>query len=145
MFRLLSRPALWLAAIVIWVVTIYFLSSTSKTMPEGGFEIPHFDKILHFGYFFGGGIILTTYLLLLKGTAAPIRVRVILPFLFFAVIGALDEYHQTFTPGRSGNDPYDWLADVLGAATGIFLAHRLHPLLLKISFPTPHSAKNSVH
>jgi VanZ family protein len=137
MFRLLTRPPLWLAAIVVWVVTIYFLSSTSKTMPEGGFEIPHIDKILHFGYFFGGGIILTTYLLLLKGPGAPIRVRFIIPLLFFAAVGALDEYHQTFTPGRSGNDPFDWLADVLGAAAGILLAHRLHPFLLKISAPPP--------
>ncbi len=145
MFRLLTRPALWLTAIVLWVVTIYFLSSTSKTMPEGGFEIPHIDKILHFGYFFGGGIILTTYLLLLKGSDAPIPVRVIIPVLFFAVIGALDEYHQTFTPGRSGNDPFDWLADLLGAATGTFLAHRLHPLLLRISGRSPNSPKKTIH
>ena len=35
-----------------------------------------------------------------------------------AIIGALDEYHQTFTPGRSGNDPWDLLADTVGAAAG---------------------------
>ena len=37
-----------------------------------------------------------------------------------SVIGRLDEYHQTFTPGRSGNDYGDWLADTLGAAAGAF-------------------------
>lgn len=133
MFHLLSRPILWLTANIIWLITIYLLSSTTKTMPEGGFDIPHIDKILHFGYFFGGGIILTNYLLLTKGTAAPIRFRVFIPLLFFAILGALDEYHQTFTPGRSGNDPFDWLADFLGAAAGIFIAGRIHPILLKIS------------
>ena len=133
MFHLLSRPILWLTANIIWLITIYLLSSTTKTMPEGGFDIPHIDKILHFGYFFGGGIILTNYLLLTKGTAAPIRFRVFIPLLFFAIVGALDEYHQTFTPGRSGNDPFDWLADFLGAAAGIFIAGRMHPILLKIS------------
>ena len=133
MFQFLSRPTLWLIAIVIWLVTIYFLSSITKTVPEGSFDIPYIDKILHFGYFFGVGIILTNYLLLTKGTAAPIRFRVFIPLLFFAILGALDEYHQTFTPGRSGNDPVDWLADFLGAAAGIFIAGRIHPILLKIS------------
>jgi VanZ family protein len=46
--------------------------------------------------------------------------------LAIALIGGLDEYHQTFTPGRSGNDPYDWLADVLGAAAGAFAFKRFH-------------------
>ena len=133
MFHLLSRPTLWLIAIVIWLVTIYFLSSITKTVPEGSFDIPYIDKILHFGYFFGGGIILTNYLLLTKGTAAPIRCRVFIPLLFFAIVGALDEYRQSFIPGRSGNDPFDWLADFLGAAAGIFIAGRMNSILLKIS------------
>lgn len=133
MFQFLSRPTPWLIAIVIWLVIIYFLSSTTKTVPEGSFDIPYIDKILHFGYFFGGGIILTNYLLLTKGTAAPIRCRVSIPLLFFAIVGALDEYRQSFIPGRSGNDPFDWLADFLGAAAGIFIAGRMNPILLKIS------------
>ena len=133
MFQFLSRPTLWLIAIVIWLVTIYLLSSTTKTMPEGGFDISHIDKILHFGYFLGGGIILTNYLLLTKGTSAPIRCRVFIPLLFFAIVGALDEYRQSFIPGRSGNDPFDWLADFLGAAAGIFIAGRMNSILLKIS------------
>ena len=37
------------------------------------------------------------------------------------LIGRLDEYHQSFTPGRSGNDNGDWLADILGAATGSWI------------------------
>ncbi|MEY3896711.1 MAG: hypothetical protein RLZZ214_2231 [Verrucomicrobiota bacterium] len=46
-----------------------------------------------------------------------------------ALIGALDEYHQSFTPGRSGNDPFDWLADLLGATAGAFAFKRIHHLL----------------
>ena len=38
------------------------------------------------------------------------------------IVGALDEWHQTTTPGRQGADPWDWLADVAGAALGIALA-----------------------
>ena len=43
-----------------------------------------------------------------------------------ALTGCLDEYHQSFTPGRSGNDPYDWLADVLGATAGALTFKRIH-------------------
>lgn len=121
-----------------WAVTLYTLSSFSKTLPEGAPSIPFIDKVLHFGYFFGGGIMLTNYLLLKKGRTASLFWRVILPLILFAIIGALDEYHQTFTPGRSGNDPFDWLADVLGAGTGILFANRFHLAVTKFSSnPSP--------
>jgi len=41
---------------------------------------------------------------------------------FTAVAGALDEFHQTFTPGRSGNDFFDWLADLSGGLLGAMIA-----------------------
>ncbi len=104
-------------------------------MPEGGPEIPHIDKVLHFGYFMGGAFIFATWILLRNSREECLRRRILFPLLLFAVIGALDEWHQTFTPGRSGNDPFDWLADVLGALTGIIIAHSAHPLLLKLSRP----------
>ena len=140
-FKVLSSPRLWLAGFITWAVALFLLSSLSKPMPEGGPEIPHLDKVVHFGYFMGGAFIFATWMLLRKGSGAPLRLRVILPFAVFALIGMLDEFHQSFTPERTGNDPFDWLADVLGAATGIFLAHRLHPFLLKISASRPHPVK----
>jgi VanZ family protein len=130
--RALASPPLWLLSFVIWAFTLYLLSSLPNVAPDGGPEIPHLDKVMHFGYFMGGSFLFTTYLLLKHGPGAHATVRVVIPILLFAFIGALDEFHQTFTPGRSGNDPFDWLADLFGAATGIFLAHRLHPFLLKI-------------
>lgn len=125
--KFLSSAGFWLAALVTWAVALFILSSLSKTLPDGGPEIPHLDKILHFGYFFGGGFILTTHILLRKVTGASRATRLLLPILVFAVLGALDEYHQTFTPGRSGNDPFDWLADILGASTGVLFANFLYP------------------
>jgi VanZ family protein len=73
----------------------------------------------------GGSFLFATHQLLKYGRAAHAMILVATPILLFALIGALDEYHQTFTPGRSGNDPFDWLADLLGAAAGTFLANRL--------------------
>ena len=36
--------------------------------------------------------------------------------------GALDEGVQTLTPGRTGADITDWIADVIGAAAGAALS-----------------------
>ncbi len=137
MFHLLAWPCTWLAAIIGWGLTLLFLSSLSHTMPPGGPEIPHLDKVMHFTYFAIGGLVLGTYAIFKSGVKSAPLLRVLLPILILAVIGALDEYHQSFTPGRSGNDPYDWLADLLGASFGVLLANPLHPLLLRISSRSP--------
>ena len=134
-YRLTNAPKFWLSALFLWALTLFILSSFSKTLPDGGPEIPHIDKILHFGYFFGGGYMLATHQLLAKGIGQPFTRRILLPLAILAVVGALDEYHQTFTPGRSGNDPFDWLADVLGAATGILAANMLHSRIKRLSSP----------
>ncbi len=127
----LITPRLWLVGFVTWAVALFILSSLSKVLPENGPEIPNLDKIVHFGYFMGGAFSFTTWMILRKGAEARPLLRIFIPILLFGIIGALDEYHQTFTPGRSGNDPYDWLADILGSITGIILANWLQPLLQK--------------
>jgi VanZ family protein len=42
--------------------------------------------------------------------------------LFTAIAGAIDEFHQTFTVGRTGNDFFDWLADLSGGLLGGMIA-----------------------
>lgn len=133
MEHLLRAPKFWFGSFILWAATLYTLSSFSKTLPDGTPEIPHLDKVLHFGFFLGGGFILGTWVLLRKNFPAKPLMRIAFPLVILAIVGALDEYHQTFTPGRSGNDPFDWLADVSGAATGLFIANLVHPLLLKYS------------
>jgi VanZ family protein len=141
----LASPRLWLFSVILWGGALFLLSSLPTVPHVDGPEIPHLDKVMHFGYFMGGAFLFTNYLLLRHGVKTRPLVRVFAPILLFSVIGALDEYHQTFTPGRSGNDPFDWLADLLGAVSGTFLAHIFHPLILKISSSVPHSCKNCVH
>lgn len=136
--RAIASPRLWLFAVILWALALYMLSALSRVTPVGGPEIPHLDKVMHFGYYMGGAFLFTTHLLLKHGPGVHAIIRVVTPILLFAVIGALDEYHQTFTPGRSGNDPFDWLADLLGASTGVFLANRLYPLLVKFSSHVPY-------
>lgn len=125
-----KSPWTWLVFWAIWLITLWFLSEGHPT-PENGPEIPHLDKILHFGYFMGGAILVSGHMRL-NGILSPTRI-LILVTIIGATIGALDEYHQTFTPGRSGNDPYDWLADLLGTITGSLIT-------LKLLFPTINKA-----
>lgn len=85
----------------------------------------------------GGAGLFTTWLLLWKGTTSRRAIRLFLPIAFLLTVAALDEFQQSLSPGRSGNDPFDWLADALGSITGVFVAHRLHGFLLKFSSHVP--------
>jgi VanZ family protein len=77
---------------------------------------------MHFLYFSGGGF---CFSLALLHACIPMKrawVWGLYGAVFGMVIGATDEYHQSFTPGRSGNDVGDWLADLSGASAGALLA-----------------------
>ncbi len=142
LISIFTKPKLWLVLFILWLATLCIASSFNTKLPEEAPKIPHFDKITHFGYFFGGGIILSTWLLLKNGTISSRLTRYLWPIIFFSIFGAIDEYHQTFTPGRSGNDLYDWLADFLGGSLGVFMANHFHPLLLKFSSPITPELEN---
>lgn len=124
--RVTRHPNFWLVALFVWFGVLWILSSgTHPGIPMP--PIDFFDKIEHFGYFFGGAGLLSAYLFR-KNPASP-RWRIIIPsvIVVMALVGWMDEYHQSFVPGRSGNDPFDWLADVIGASVGacVFkVAHR---------------------
>lgn len=87
------------------------------------------DKVLHCVYFSGGAFCLVTALLAGRPRVPALWVGLGVGLLFAAMTGALDEFHQSFTPGRSGNDPADWLADICGGALGGYLAWLAQRLL----------------
>jgi VanZ family protein len=128
MRRLPGNPNFWLAGFLLWFVVLWGLSSF-RVPSEGVPPIPHLDKFVHFGYFFGGSGLLCAWLFRRKPERTNWVKLITTAVVVIALIGALDEYHQSFTPGRSGNDPFDWLADLLGAAAGAFTFKRVHHLL----------------
>jgi VanZ family protein len=119
---------LWIAVLA-WMAGVTWLSSKpSSFFPKE--DIPNLDKIVHgvlytTGAFFAAGSMLVSF---------AWRKRVIFAITIVAIsaFGALDEYHQLSTPGRSGGDVGDWTADTLGAVLGVlcvmgalrFLRHR---------------------
>lgn len=120
---LAAKRWLWWVFIVVWGATLFLLSSRSR-LPTGP-SFAHQDKVLHFLYFSGGGF---CFALALLYACVPMKrawVWTLWGALFGVVIGATDEFHQSFVPGRSGNDLGDLLADLCGAGAGGLLAWAL--------------------
>lgn len=86
-----------------------FLASAQSHMP-GPPHIAHPDKLAHFLVY---GLFAT---LLLRVFFQPGRKwrGIGLSMLVIALYGVSDEFHQSFTPGRSV-EVADWVADTLGA------------------------------
>ncbi len=121
------------AGVVIWLGAICFASSLPGSELQRLSRFMFWDKAQHFLAFAVGAGNLA---LVLRWSTPWPPARVAL-FTIIAVIsfGAVDEIHQLFTPGRSGADAFDWLADALGAATGagstlLIHARRQTPRLL---------------
>ena len=125
MTRLPRQPKFWLTAFLIWFAVLWALSSFAIGGKLGP-RVDHFDKLAHFGYFFGGSGLLCAYFFRLRPDRPNWKAILSVAVGIIALTGWLDEWHQGFTPGRSGNDPYDWLADLLGATAGAFVFKRVH-------------------
>ena len=99
----------WLS--LLYMGGLYWLSDQpggDRTLP-----FPGVDKIVHLILYTGFG-----GLLRLATTSVPM----VLSVGFF--YGVMDEFHQTFVPGRSA-DPWDVLADGMGVLLGCFIINRL--------------------
>ena len=115
MSRRVLSLGLW-CAVVFWAGGILWLSSLSpRDLPETAFLFS--DKFNHFVAFAVGGW-LAASALRLSHPSIPVAVRLLMAVALVAAFGAFDEARQTFTPGRTGGDLYDWIADFLGATAG---------------------------
>ena len=122
----------WGACVLLWFILLNLLSHGNRFHPPWNFfnlDIPHFDKVVHFGYFFGGGGLLAATLFFKKARPPWLNVILIVT-VSLSIIGVLDEWHQSFFANRTGNDPGDWLADTLGALCGTLVFRKVHRVLL---------------
>ena len=99
----------WLP-VLLYVTVIVVVSAQANLQPPLHFR--NSDKLFHLLEYAGLGILLARAL---RGT---LRVRVPLFAAMMAIgigslIGAGDEYFQSFVPGRDSS-VYDWMADSLG-------------------------------
>jgi VanZ family protein len=113
MRRLLS--AYWPA--LLWALVIAALAGASD-LPDGP-AVPHLDKVVHFGvYLVLGGLLGWGWT---RAGQRPARTWLL---VFALLLGASDEYRHSLNPKRTA-ELGDWVADALGAATGLLLTTRL--------------------
>lgn len=124
MGRFFRHPALWGILFLIWVAVLWWLSSGVREFPDA-LQFEFSDKVIHFGYFFGGSGLFSAFIHCLARPSRNARLanwswpkRIALSVAAIALVGASDEFHQSFVQGRSGNDPFDLAADILGALAG---------------------------
>lgn len=123
--RRLAR-ILW-SSLLCWACGILWLSSLSpQQLPDAAFLVS--DKINHFIAFAIGGWLAASALRVTRPRAAIVG-RIIIAIIIIAAFGALDESIQTLTPGRTGRDIFDWIADLLGAIAGALLTLPTHSYL----------------
>lgn len=103
-------------ALLCWAGGIMWLSSlTPHELPDAAFIA--WDKVNHFLAYAVGGW-LAAGAVRLSRPLSPVAGRIVLAVVLIAVFGILDEALQTLTPGRTGGDIGDWIADILGAGVG---------------------------
>lgn len=97
----------WGAAILVVLMLGALFVGGAQPQAAGLIPAP-WDKLAHATFFF------VFALLLARFVSLPIALVIVLAIL----VGAADEIHQSFLPGRvAGWD--DWLADVVGTGLGL--------------------------
>lgn len=128
-----SQSKWWIGIWILWLIILTILSSMSK--PGLAIPIVGIDKVQHAVMFAAGGCALAMGLALHRFTLAEApngagwwRIGMIV-LIVSALIGWLDEWHQSFIPQRFGLDFYDWVADIVGSVLAVpcarFLLRRL--------------------
>jgi VanZ family protein len=124
--RLPRHPALWFGLSAVWFGITWWLSSAPRDFPEP-LEFWSSDKILHFGWYFGGSGLFSAGLFLLRPELPAAR-RILIALAVIALCGIIDEFHQATVPGRDATFA-DFLADTLGALAGALVFNRIKAAL----------------
>jgi VanZ family protein len=117
----------WLLAwgpALVWAGVVFALSSVpGKSLPQ--VQAPDFDKVAHLGvYAVLGALVLRG---LLRTTSLTSRRAIVLAMVLGTLYGITDEFHQSFTPGRTP-DWHDVAADAAGSLLGALAAAKLMTL-----------------
>ena len=93
------------------------------------------DKVVHFGAYAVGAVLLA---LALRWNTAWSWPRIAgVSIAAISLFGATDEWHQLYSPHRSGGDLADWTADALGAIAGAAATAFFHARYQLKNHPAP--------
>ena len=128
----MRRVRLYLAMLAGWVALT--LTLTSIPNPEFASSFPGADKIAHFGFYGVAGFL---FVLWRREIGTGSAMAVVWAAIFAALLGAVDEFHQQWIPGRS-MELLDWVADFAGGTAGGFcsaVTASMIPVLLTPKHP----------
>ena len=108
---------------IVWTAIIILATTLpSNSIPKSSLlEIPHFDKIVHFGLFFVLAMFIISEQNTLRLQGGLTRKAIILALSFTMAYGLIIEFLQYFLlPTRSGS-LFDFLANTLGSIVAVVL------------------------
>jgi VanZ family protein len=111
------------APVVLYAALIFYLSAqTGSELPR--WSLMRYDKVIHACEYAGFAFL----------WARALGVR----RWYWAVVACMvwalsDEFHQTFVAGRSGNDPGDLCADLVGSLLGTAAFYGFHRLVRRVN------------
>lgn len=104
---------------LLWAAIIFFLCAIpSSSIPDPKLNIPHLDKIVHFGMFFIMSIFICSEIR--HQSKLSLRACYLIAIGFSLAYGGLIEILQ-YNYFRRGGDWWDLFADVLGGIAGSLL------------------------
>lgn len=116
---MIARKYVLLSRTLLWAGIIFFLCAIpSSSIPDPKLNIPHLDKVVHFGMFFIMSIFLCSELR--HQTKLSLRACYLIAIGFSFVYGGLIEILQ-YTYFQRGAEWGDLIADVLGGMAGSLL------------------------
>jgi VanZ family protein len=105
--------------VIVFAIGIFILSSIPKlNPPDLGFKIQ--DKFYHFLFYAVFGHLVARSFFFLEFSQRFHRHYLVFAIVFSVVYGLSDEMHQYYVPGRFCSLG-DFVADGLGAVTGVFI------------------------
>ena len=108
----MTRRRLYLTLLVMWVVFTFALTSIPN--PRVDIPLPYADKIAHFCFY---GVMGFLCALWQRESGRRAGMSILAGLAFASMVGAVDEIHQFWIPGRS-MEFFDWVADTTGGGTG---------------------------
>lgn len=100
---------------LVWAAVIFTATSIPGSVLPGTFA--HADKAVHLALYAALGFLLARAL-----RSEPENLYVyLLALLLCSAVGAADEWHQQFVPGRT-TELLDWMADTVGSLFGVVAA-----------------------
>ena len=110
--------------VLLYVSVIFYVSSLSN--PPAPLHFKFADKLYHLGEYGVLGLLLGRAI---RRSASPYSMlaAAVMTVSLVMLIGAADEYYQSFVPGRDSS-PYDWATDSAAAALSqLVLARFMRP------------------